>query len=186
MRKQSDEEPKEQAIVPKVGGQRDSRNNAWKPEEYDPEMANIALARHLVDGAGTIGHVDKPFIIRQALAEALNHVPPKYKQVKVEGIEGDEDMFEQYRLEMTHPGNPTGYDTSLRVAVYGKVMRNSVHVNGMMFNNIWALMMKPKYIINGMSGNLGQFEEDKGESIIGRLINFMRGGKPQENGGNKQ
>jgi hypothetical protein len=169
------EEVQTAPIKPAIPGARDKGTGQWRPDQLDPDLANLALARHLVDGMGTMGHVDKPFIVRQALAEALNHKPPTtelYKRV----IQGEE--YEVQRI--IAPGNPTGYDSSLRCAVYSRVMQSSVHVNGMAFNNVWALLMKPKYIINGMAGNMNQFEEDKGESAIGRLINWFRGGKKND------
>jgi hypothetical protein len=191
MAKRNDDEPKEMAIKPAIPSSRDTSVSKWRPDQLDPELANIALAREMVALMGPPSIVDKPFIIRKALAVGLNHIPPtmqeRKKKVMMYDFDTQKDVEETItELFMAHPGNPTGYDSSLRVRIYKEVESASVNINGAYLEKFWAYLCKPKYIINGMPMGNNTFEEDKGESLIGRLVNFMRGGKKQEtNGGNQ-
>jgi hypothetical protein len=190
MAKRNDDEPKEMAIKPAIPS-RDTSVSKWRPDQLDPELANIALAREMVALMGPPSIVNKPFVIRKALAVGLNHIPPtmqeRKKKVMMYDFDTQKDVEETItELFMAHPGNPTGYDSSLRVRIYKEVESASVNINGAYLEKFWAYLCKPKYIINGMPMGNNTFEEDKGESLIGRLVNFMRGGKkPEQNGGNQ-
>jgi hypothetical protein len=191
MAKRNDDEPKEMAIKPAIPSSRDTSVSKWRPDQLDPELANIALAREMVALMGPPSIVNKPFVIRKALAVGLNHIPPtmqeRKKKVMMYDFDTQKDVEETItELFMAHPGNPTGYDSSLRVRIYKEVESASVNINGAYLEKFWAYLCKPKYIINGMPMGNNTFEEDKGESLIGRLVNFMRGGKkPEQNGGNQ-
>jgi hypothetical protein len=69
------------------------------------------------------------------------------------------------------------YDCSLRISLYHSVEANSVNVDGRYFERLWAYMMKPKYVIQGIP--FGQPEEEK-ESVFGRIANWWRGGKSDD------
>ncbi len=120
----------------------------WKPAEYDADLAAAAMASEMVKRLGTPSIVSKKFVVYHGIWQGLNHTDK----------------------------NETGYDASLRIAVYDHVASESVNVNGKYFDSFWAFMMKPKYIIQGMPTG-GQFEEDK-PSIFERVANWIRGSKP--------
>lgn len=161
-------EKKEIAIRPPSPGSSQTNNNQWKPEQLDPELANLAMAKLLVEKMGTPSIVNKQFIVRKALFKALNHIPKKYEMI-------DPDTF-----AVIDKGNPTGYDSTLRLMVYDYAEQGSVNIDGQYFEKAWAFLMKPKYIINGMAGQPGQFQEEEGESIAGRILNWFKGGKKNE------
>ena len=69
------------ANVPPVPGSANRNASTWRPDQLDPELANLALAKHLVDKMGTPAIVDKPFIVRHAIARGMNHIPPTYHEV---------------------------------------------------------------------------------------------------------
>lgn len=129
----------------------------WRPDQVDPELANLAMAKLLVEKMGTPSILNKNFVVRYGIFNAINHSPE----------------------------NPTGYDSSLRLAVYREVSSQSVNIDGVYFEKVWAFLMKPKYIINGMNGMPNQFDQEKGESIVGRFVNWIRGGKKNEQSANQ-
>jgi hypothetical protein len=100
-----------------------------KPYELDAELAQLKLAELMIGRLPCPSKVNKAFIARKAIWEALN----------------DTD------------GNQTGYDCSIRIRLYDQFALQSVNEEGMYFERFWAFMMKPKYIINGMQQ--GQPEE---------------------------
>jgi hypothetical protein len=167
------EEPKKEiAIRPPSPGATQTNGGQWRPEQLDPELANLAMAKLLVEKMGTPSIVNKQFIVRKAIFKALNHIPKQYEKI-------DADTF-----IVIDKGNPTGYDSSLRLAVYNEAERGSVNIDGQYFEKAWAFLMKPKYIINAAAGQPGQFEEEKGESIAGRIMNWFKGGKKDERNSN--
>lgn len=131
----------------------------------DPELAQHKMAELMVNKLGTPSVVTKEFVVRHGMFKAINHTDPIFTH----GPDG--------KLSGVIPGNPTGYDCSLRLRVYQNVANESVNVDGVYFHNFWAYMMKPKYVINGMQ--LGQPEEQK-ESIIGRVMKWFSGGKKND------
>jgi hypothetical protein len=100
-----------------------------KPYELDAELAQLKLAELMIGRLPCPSKVNKAFIARKAIWEALN------------------DTQE----------NQTGYDCSIRIRLYDQFALQSVNEEGMYFERFWAFMMKPKYIINGMQQ--GQIEE---------------------------
>jgi len=100
-----------------------------KPYELDAELAQLKMADLMIQRLPTPSKVNKAFIARMAIWQALNNT---------------ED-------------NPTGYDCSMRIKLYEKYALQTVNEDGMYFERFWAFMMKPKYIINGMQQ--GQPEE---------------------------
>ena len=155
----------------------------WNPEQLNPDLANLAMARILVDKMGTPSIVNKQFVVRKAVFEALNHIPGEYRVLKPAYQDDDGFWIPAEVLEISK-GNITGYDSSLRIKVYREAEKGSVNIEGRYFEKIWAFLMKPKYIINSVGGMPGQFgEEEKGESLIGRAWNWFRGGKKTEQQG---
>ena len=127
-----------------------------KPWELDPELAASKLAERLIDKLGTPSVISKPFAVRYGMYHALNNT-------------GD---------------NQTGYDNSLRLHIYEKVAAQSVNIDGEYFRSVFAYLMKPKYILQGGQMMPGQFQEEQKESVIGRVINWFRGGKKNEQSNN--
>lgn len=136
---------------PENKGVSDRAAGNLKPWELDPELAQLKIAELMIGKMGTPSILEKPFAVRYAIFNALNH-----------DIE-----------------NPTGYDTSLRLAVYRQYASQSINQDGIYFKNFWAYMMRPKYVIQG--GNMiGQPAEEK-QSIIGRAIGWFTGkGKTEQ------
>jgi hypothetical protein len=100
-----------------------------KPYELDAELAQLKLAELMIGRLPCPSKVNKAFIARKAIWEALNNTQE----------------------------NQTGYDCSIRIRLYDQFALQSVNEEGMYFERFWAFMMKPKYIINGMQQ--GQPEE---------------------------
>lgn len=126
------EKSTETPIIPPSPGVTGRSGGAWLPEQIDPELANFAMARILVDKLGAPSKINKLFIGRNAIYKALNHTPE----------------------------NPTGFDTSLRLAVYVWIEAGSVNENGMYFDRLWAFLMKPKFIINALQ-QPGQYNQEE-------------------------
>jgi hypothetical protein len=139
-----------------------------RPYELDPELATIRIAELMIGKLGTPSDVSAPFIVRHAIFKSINHRPALYRLGA-----GGEDL-------LADPGINTGYDCSLRLAVYHHAEEGSINKDGHYFNNFWAYLMKPKYIINGMSGQANPWEQEQKESIVGRVVNWFRGGKKKE------
>ncbi len=124
--------------------------SGFRPDQLDAELASAAMATEMVKRLGTPAIISKKFIVYSGIWQALNHTKE----------------------------NPTGYDSSLRIAVYNKVAALSVNVDGKYFDSFWQYMMKPKYILTGTPMQ-GQFEEQK-PSIFERVGNWIRGVKGSE------
>jgi hypothetical protein len=148
----------------------------WKPAELDPELANLAMAKLLVEKLGTPSRIKKEFIVRKAIFTALNHIPATYQEI-APACENEDGFKGPAIWNEIEKGNPTGYDSSLRLEVYRHAELGSVNEDGIYFDRVWAFLMKPKYIINGMAGMGGLQEEEKGESLIGRAVNWFKGRK---------
>lgn len=174
-------ERKEIATRPSSPGITNKTIEQWKPEQLDPELANLAMAKLLVEKMGTPSRITPVFNVRKSLFMALNHVPAQYQEIAVPKSDLDETFKDRKPviLKCINPGKPTGYDASLRIALYENWERGSVNEGGIYFDRVWAFLMKPKYILSGMAGMPMQ-EEEKGESIIGRAINWFRGGKKND------
>jgi hypothetical protein len=111
------------------------------------------MATEMVKRLGTPAIISKKFIVYSGIWQGLNN------RQAVDNI----------------PANKTGYDTTLRMAIYDKVAALSVNVDGKYFDSFWQFMMKPKYILTGTPMQ-GQFEEQK-PSIFERVANWIRGTK---------
>lgn len=170
-----------------------------RPEDYNPDIAAAKMAQELVRQMGAPAVVSKEFVVRKGIWEGLNHVPPKYDEKKLESIHLEINAFArkmypdaihphriwmmEHPLEykqmikpaMTDPGNPTGYNCSLRLAVYRNVEKNSVNIDGKYFTSIWQYLMKPKYtIIQPGQQPANSFEEQP--PLWRRIVNKFTGG----------
>jgi hypothetical protein len=166
-------EKQEVRIAPRPASPNPAERNGSgiRPYELDPELAQIRLAEIMIGKLGTPSDISAPFVVRHAIFKSLNHRPPLYRLV-----DGQEVMVDL--------GNNTGYDCSLRLEVYAHAEQGSINKDGHYFNNFWAYLMKPKYIINGMSGQQNPWEKEEGQSIVGRVVSWFRGGKKDANNGN--
>ena len=122
-------------------------HEGFKPSDYNPELANTEMVKGMMDKLPTPAIVSKKFTVFQGLLKSLNH-------------------SEQ---------NKTYIDTSLLSSLMDEVSRNSVNVDGALFNNFWAYMMHPIFNImqGGMMTPATQQEEQPG--FFGRILNRIRG-----------
>jgi len=79
------------------------------------------------------------------------------------------------KTTLVDPGNRTGYDCSLRIAIYDNVAKNSVNIDGKYFLSIWQYLMKPKYTIV-QPGSQPSNSFDDQPSLGRRLWNRLTGG----------
>ena len=209
-------EPKTQ-IAPRKSSLDIKRSNEgqWSPEQLNPELANIAMARLLVEKMGTPSRVNQVFNARKAMLMALNHREPVYDERELQRVnEVIENRIVEFRktqacifseipardlwiqthraeydylmnLPIIDPGNPTGYDCSMRLAAYQMWEKGSINVDGWYGEKVWAFLMKPKMIIQGFSGQGNMEEEEPKESIIGNLWKRVTGGGKSTNDINK-
>lgn len=120
----------------------------YRPDELNPDLANASMARVLITQLGKPSILNKPFIVRYGIFSALNH----------------------------SPDNPTGYNCTIRLNVYHSVMGNSINLFGEYFEKIWAYLMKPKWIIQGLNQHSFN-EEEKGETITEKVGRWLGRGK---------
>jgi hypothetical protein len=143
----------ETAIIrrPSSPGVSDIQHQGYSPDQLNPDLAAAAMAREIVAKLPKPAIISKLFAVRQGIFTALNNSPT----------------------------NLTGYDCSVRLLVYDAVAETSVNIEGKYFNSLWAYLMKPKYIIQGMPQQMGGFEEEK-PGILSRVVGWFRGGNKQE------
>lgn len=133
----------------------DKKDPAREPWEVNPELAKAKQAGDLIEKMGMPSIVSKKFVVRHGIFKGLNH--------------------SEY--------NPTGYDCSLRVAIYDNVEQKSVNIDGKSFEKIFAYLMQPKYVIQGMPTGPGGFEQ-QGESVGARILGFFTGRKANDTSSN--
>jgi hypothetical protein len=122
-------------------------HDGFKPSDYNPELANTEMVKGMMDKLPTPAIVSKKFTVFQGLLKSLNHTEK----------------------------NKTFIDTTLLSSLMDEVSRNSVNVEGALFNNFWAYMMHPIFNImqGGMMTPTTQPEEQP--SFLGRIWNRVRG-----------
>jgi hypothetical protein len=143
-------EPPAQLQRPENRGLLEHGNGTVKPWEHDPELAQLKMAETMVERLGEPSIQTKEFTVAYSILTATNHTTE----------------------------HPTGFDTSILINVLEQHAKQSVNRDGLYFRNYWAYMMKPKYIIQGNMAP-GAMEEEK-QSIAGRFVNWIRGGKKNE------
>ena len=171
------------AIMPALPEEPAKPQGQWSPEDYDPELANLAMAREMVRKLGTPSRINKVFNIRKSIFKSLDHIPPLYREVRKEYFD-EQGNWHPAVFEELDKGNPTGYDASLRVALYQEWERGSVNEDGVFFDRFWAFLMKPKYIISGMAGMQGPGQEEQGESGFRKIMNWFTGRGKKDAGTN--
>ena len=135
----------------------ESKGNEYRPDELNADLAAASIAKDLVKKLPTPAIDTRKFTIIHGLMKSIKHRDPK----------GDD------------PGNLTFIDTSLLVELMDRVSEKSVNVEGKYFQNLFAYLMKPKYIIQGMPQTA---TEEKKPGILSRLLGGLTGsGQPQEN-----
>lgn len=123
----------------------------YKPEELNADLAAASLAKDLVNKLPTPAIDTRKFTIIHGLMQSLNH--------------SDE--------------NQTFIDTRALIKLMDQVSEKSVNVDGRYFSTIFAYLMKPKYVIQGMPQATTQEEEKPG--FLSRLWGGITGrNKSQE------
>ena len=120
----------------------------FKPSDLDPELQTLAMVDNMRKDLDPPSEIGKPFAVRKAIYASINHTE----------------------------ANPTGYDASLRLAVYSSYERSSLNIDAKFFNSLMAFLMKPKMIIQGMPQ--GQ-PTDQEPGFLSRMISRLRGQDPQ-------
>ena len=147
---------RQQSPGPQIGIQ-----NQYRPDELNAELAAAALARELVAKWPKPSISSKKFTVIHGLMLSLNHKEP---------VLNSDGTIKEKR-------NPTYLDVSPIIELMDRVDEKSVNVEGKLFTNIFAYLMHPKYIIQGMP-TAGQPEEEK-PGLLSRIFNFGRS-KPAE------
>jgi hypothetical protein len=111
-------------VIPPAPRTKEGLGNAWRPDQVDAELANIAIAKLLIEKYGLPSKISPEFNIRKAILLALNHTEK----------------------------NKTGIDCTLRIKLYEAYEQGTVNEGGSLFTSIWAFLMKPKYIMSGYAG----------------------------------
>lgn len=143
------------------------RPQVYRPDELNPDLANMAMARDTAKKWPTPTIVNSKFTVYYGIWSALNHREPSYDAAG----------------KVIDPGNPTFYDCSFRLAVYNGAGVQSVNKDGKLFNSLFALWMKPQYIIQGMPMLSGDMQDKPG--IIRSMINRITGrGNETQQGNN--
>jgi len=125
------QEPETKIAIPPAPSSTHKDVNAWRPDQVDPELANLAMAKLLMDQMGVPSKISPVFNVRRALLEAINHSAT----------------------------NRTGINCSIRLMLYRAYELGTVNENGVYFDRIWAYLMKPKYILSGYAGMPEEKEE---------------------------
>ena len=127
----------------------DQQHSGIKPEDSNPEMAAAAMLRGLLGKWPTPAISSKKFTVIHGLMISLNHTE----------------------------NNQTFLDTSRLVSLMDCVEHKSVNEDGFLPKNLFAYLMHPTYIIQGMP-QLGQPQEQK-PGLISSLWGKITGKEAQ-------
>ena len=132
----------------------DQQHGGIRPEDANPEMAAAAMLRRLLEKWPTPAISSKKFTVIHGLMISLNH----------------------------NENNQTFLDTSRLVSLMDCVEHKSVNEDGFLPKNLFAYLMHPTYIIQGMP-QLGQVQEQK-QGLISSLWGRITGkeAQPQQAG----
>lgn len=144
-----------EARIPPSPTAESSKTNTYTPAELNPELATAKLASDMCGMMGSPSIISTPFVVRFGIFNGLNHSTK----------------------------NPTGYDCSMRLAVYKMVAHESVNVNGAYFEKFWQYLMRPKMIVQGLPSQQA-FQEEEKESLWDRTIGRFFGGKKNDTNNN--
>ena len=154
------------------------------PATLNPDLATLAFAKELVKAIGVPADVSKPLVVRESIFQAINHIPPTYGILKDEnGIPVLDETGKKIWI-VTDPGNPTGYDCTLRLAVYRQLKKESVNINGKWFNSLMTFLSKPKIVIQGLPQG-GDFENDNDPGFLSRIWGRLTGRSAEQTNGAK-
>lgn len=183
--------PENKGIVQK------NHDEMWR---LDPELMQLHIANVMIEKMGTPSVLEKQFAVRYGIFTAINHSYSEYDEDKLSHAliiinakayvakmerqkwmdENQLECRELIKKALVKLGNETGYDSSLRIAVYEKYAANSINENGLYFHNFWAWLNKPKYIIQGNAATMGMPQEEEKQSIVGKIFGWLRGGKKND------
>lgn len=124
------------------------QQTGFKPADLDPDLQTLAMVDNMRKELDSPSEISKPFAVRKALYTALTHTE----------------------------NNPTGYDASLRLAVFSSYEKSSLNIVAKFFNSFMAFLMKPKMIIQGIPQAQQQAEEP---GFLSRMLMRLRGQEPQ-------
>lgn len=127
----------------------DQQHGGIRPEDANPEMAAAAMLRRLLEKWPTPAISSKKFTVIHGLMISLNHTE----------------------------NNLTYLDTSRLVSLMDCVEHKSVNEDGFLPKNLFAYLMHPTYIIQGMP-QLGQPQEQK-HGLISSLWGRITGKEAQ-------
>lgn len=147
-----DAEMSEEIVRRKSPDVGNNNDGGIKPEDYNPEMAAASLARDLVNKLPTPAIDTRKFTIIHGLMQSMDHTDT----------------------------NKTYIDTKLIIELMDRVSEKSVNVDGKYFTSLFAYLMKPKYIIQGMPTT--PIEEQK-PGLLSRLWAGIRGKPAQPEAG---
>lgn len=137
--------------------------NDYRPDELNAELAAASLAKDLVAKLPTPAIDTRKFTIIHGLMKSLNH---------------RETTFESDGKTVKLLGNYTYVDTSIPSELMDRVSEKSVNVDGKYLNLLFAYLMKPKYIIQGMPQNP---QEEQKPGLLTRIWGGITGrGSSQE------
>lgn len=123
----------------------------YTPDQLNADLAAASLAKDLISKLPTPAIDTRKFTIIHGLMQSLNHIEPDAeKEIK---------------------GNPTYINTAGLIELMDRVSEKSVNVDGRYFQNLFAYLMKPKYIIQGMPQSAAATEEKQGflSTIWGKI-----------------
>ena len=127
----------------------DQHHGTIRPEDANPEMAAAAMLRRILEKWPTPAISTKKFTVIHGLMISLNH----------------------------SESNQTFLDTSRLVSLMDCVEYKSVNEDGFLPKNLFAYLMHPTYIIQGMP-QLGQVQEQK-QGLISSLWGRITGKETQ-------
>jgi len=127
----------------------DQSQRTIRPEDSNPEMAAAAMLRRLLEKWPTPAISSKKFTVIHGLMISLNHTE----------------------------NNLTYLDTSRLVSLMDCVEHKSVNEDGFLPKNLFAYLMHPTYIIQGMP-QLGQVQEQR-PGLISSVWNKITGKEAQ-------
>ena len=131
---------------PEPGSVAARSQGTYAPHELNAELGQVQIARELVRQMGRPSRITKTFAVRYGIWRSLNH-----------GLD-----------------NITGYDCRPRIALYDMVAENSVNEDGWYGEKIFAYLMKPKLVLQGL--NMSDEEQEK-EGLLSRIGGFFMGRK---------
>jgi len=155
-------------IRPESPGSKTIQGNGNNPADFDPDLAAMGMIKDMLKGLDAPSDISKSLAVRKSIYTALNHVPPTY--------DADGNIID--------PGNPTGYDASLRIRLYSTYEKSSLNISAKLFNSFMAFLMKPKMIIQGLPTGA---KPDDEPGLLSRAWGRITGkGQPAQSQGAQQ